>query len=161
MRDFQSCQSIHSSGHNIESLALNVLKPAGTRMKPAATLKHAVLSSVTATGLLWSLLYGWLIMAGTGLPPDDTEHGRIHNATLIAGAKQALASLTTIYGQVMQSLGVTTPVGHVFDDTVVCLDRYLHLSIKDLEYPRSDLRKDLRFVGTVPTGLLGDSQLPP
>lgn len=114
--------------------------------------------SVSATGLLWSILCHWLIVAGTGLPPEE---GRIHNATMNAGAKQALASLTTVYGQVMQSLGVTKPIGYVFDDAVLSPDRYLQLSIKDLEYPRSDLRKDLQFVGTVSIGLLGDTQLPP
>lgn len=100
-------------------------------------------------------------MAGTGLPPDSTEEGRILNVTMTAGAKQALASLTEIYAQVMQRLGVTKPTGYVFNDIVVSPDRYLQLSIKDLEYPRSDLRKDLKFVGTVSTGLLGDSQLAP
>lgn len=69
--------------------------------------------------------------------------------------------MTEVYAQVMRRLGITRPTGYVFDDMVVSPDRYLQLSIKDLEYPRSDLRKDLRFVGTVPTELLGDSQLAP
>ena len=100
-------------------------------------------------------------MAGAGLPPNNTEDGRFRNAIITAGAKEALASLTAAYTQVMQALRVTKPTGYVFDDMVMSPDRYLQLSIRDLEYPRSDLRKGLEFVGAVPTGLLGDSRLPP
>lgn len=100
-------------------------------------------------------------MAGTGIPPDNTEGGRSINAEMTAAAKKALGSLTAAYTQTMQKLGVTKPTGYVFDDMVTSPDSYLQLSIRDLEYPRSDLREGLKFVGRVPTGLLGDSGLPP
>ena len=100
-------------------------------------------------------------MTGTGLPPDNTGIGRSRNAEMTSAAKQALVSLTTAYTQAMQKLGVTKTTGYVFDDMVISLDRYLQLSIRDLEYLRSDLREGLKFVGRVPTGLRGDSGLPP
>lgn len=100
-------------------------------------------------------------MAGTGLPPDNTEEGRVRNAVMTAGAIQALAPLTAAYRQVMESLGVTKPTGHVFDDMVLSPDKYLQLSIPSLEPPRSDLRPGLSFIGTVPTNQLEDPHLPP
>lgn len=87
------------------------------------------------------------------LPPDSSEEGRRRNAILNEEAQ------TVLYGPSQEAfvtkvkeLGGTDTSLFVFDAPCIKSDLFLQLSIHQLEYPRSDAPKTLRFIGALPPG---------
>lgn len=87
------------------------------------------------------------------LPPDSSEEGRKRNAILNEEAQ------TVIYGPCQEAFvskvkqaGGTVPSLFVLDALYLKPDLFLQLSIPQLEYPRSDAPKKLRFIGALPPG---------
>ena len=87
---------------------------------------------------------------GLGLPPDASPEGRARNIEANRAVQAALAGIQDLAQAAVRSTGATGELPFWFDATVTVPDRYLQLSIEDLEYPRSDAPASLRFVGAVP-----------
>lgn len=95
------------------------------------------------------------------LPPDSSEEGRRRNATLNKEAQ------TVIYGQSQEAFvtklkeaGGTDTSLFLLDALCLKPDLFLQLSIPQLEYPRSDAPKTLRFIGALPPGRREAMHLP-
>jgi MGT family glycosyltransferase len=87
---------------------------------------------------------------GLGLPPDASPEGRARNIEANRGVQAAFAEVQRLAVETVRSTGATRELPFFLDAAVTVPDRYLHLSIEDLEYPRSDAPASLRFVGAVP-----------
>jgi UDP:flavonoid glycosyltransferase YjiC (YdhE family) len=87
---------------------------------------------------------------GLGLPPDSSSEGRARNIEANRAVQGALAEIQNLARTTVHSTGATEELPFFLDAAVTVPDRYLHLSIEDLEYPRSDAPASLRFVGAVP-----------
>ncbi len=100
---------------------------------------------------------------GSGLPPDSSVEGRARNIEGQQKFEEAMAPVQGRYEEIIRSLGGTAKsIPFYFDAAVKLPDMFLQMSVPSLEYPRSDLRSDFRFVGAIPssgTGTEGD--LPP
>jgi len=87
---------------------------------------------------------------GLGLPPDASPEGRARNIEANRAVQEAFAEIQSLAVETVRSTGATRELPFFLDAAVTVPDRYLHLSIEDLEYPRSDAPASLRFVGAVP-----------
>jgi MGT family glycosyltransferase len=87
---------------------------------------------------------------GLGLPPDASSEGRARNLEANRAVQAAFAEVQSLAVETIRSTGATRELPFLFDAFVRVPDRYLHLSIEDLEYPRSDAPASLRFVGSLP-----------
>jgi MGT family glycosyltransferase len=87
---------------------------------------------------------------GLGLPPDASPEGRERNIEANRGVQAAFGEVQRLAAETVRSTGATRELPFFLDAAVTVPDRYLHLSIEDLEYPRSDAPASLRFVGAVP-----------
>jgi UDP:flavonoid glycosyltransferase YjiC (YdhE family) len=87
---------------------------------------------------------------GLGLPPDASPEGRARNIEANRAVQDAFAEIQSLAAETVRSTGATRELPFFLDAAVTVPDRYLHLSIEDLEYPRSDAPASLRFVGAVP-----------
>lgn len=86
---------------------------------------------------------------GVGLPPDASPEGRARNIEANRAVQGAFAEIRSLAAETARATGATRELPFFPDATVTVPDRYLHLSIEDLEYPRSDAPTSLRFVGAV------------
>jgi UDP:flavonoid glycosyltransferase YjiC (YdhE family) len=87
---------------------------------------------------------------GLGLPPDASPEGRVRNIEANRAAQGAFAEVQRLAVETIRATGATQEQPFLFDAGVIVPDRYLHLSIEDLEYPRSDAPESMRFVGALP-----------
>jgi len=87
---------------------------------------------------------------GLGLPPDASPEGRARNIEANRAVQGAFAEIQSLAAETVRATGATRELPFFLDAAVTVPDRYLHLSIEDLEYPRSDAPASLRFVGAVP-----------
>jgi len=87
---------------------------------------------------------------GLGLPPDASPEGRARNIEANRAVQGAFAAVQSLAAETVRSTGAARELPFFLDAAVTVPDRYLHLSIEDLEYPRSDAPASLRFVGAVP-----------
>lgn len=87
------------------------------------------------------------------LPPDSSEEGRKRNAILNKEAQTGLygPSQEAFVSKVKEAGGTDTSL-FVLDALCLKPDLFLQLSIPQLEYPRSDAPKILRFIGALPPG---------
>ncbi|MCJ1259588.1 hypothetical protein MMC24_007427 [Lignoscripta atroalba] len=97
----------------------------------------------------------------SGLPPDSSVEGRIRNVAMNQQAREMLSQPQADWVQRLDEVGATDTRGWFMDQWVTLPDRYLQLSIKELEYPRSDAPSTLRYVGALPIGTQEDPHLPP
>jgi UDP:flavonoid glycosyltransferase YjiC (YdhE family) len=76
--------------------------------------------------------------------------------------EQSFSPVQIVWEEHLRSMGVTRPkIPFFWDCMITAADRCLHMSIPSLEYPRSDLPKSLKFVGTIPAvGLCDENDLP-
>jgi UDP:flavonoid glycosyltransferase YjiC (YdhE family) len=96
-----------------------------------------------------------------GLPPDSSPEGRARN---IAGNKQfqqMLRGPQELFVQKLEQLGATETSGFFLDLLPTLPDRYLQLCIEELEYPRSDAPKGLRYIGNLPSVVRENPPFPP
>ena len=100
---------------------------------------------------------------GLGLAPDASPEGRERNRAANQAVQEGLfGDLQKTTLEVLRSTGATQDPPFIMDAGVSVPDRYLHLSVEGLEYPRSDAPAGLRFIGTLPDEETGSSApLPP
>lgn len=96
----------------------------------------------------------------SGLPPDSSEEGRIRNIAMRENFRQMLSGPQDFWVQSLKQLKATNTSGFFLDLLVTLPDRYLQLSIEELEYPRSDAPDSLKFVGALPPGKREVTALP-
>jgi UDP:flavonoid glycosyltransferase YjiC (YdhE family) len=88
---------------------------------------------------------------GPGLLPDSSPEGRIRNAGHQAEEWERTQQLQAIFLDQLASLGLHTQ--QLFYDAIVGLpDSYIQMCIPEIEYPRSDMPKNIRFAGGLPRG---------
>lgn len=87
----------------------------------------------------------------SGLPPDSSEEGRKRNVALQDEAERSLADAQAAHEQIVRHIGVPSSreIPFYMDSMVTLPDRFLQMSIKSLEYPRSDMPSNIRFIGAV------------
>jgi MGT family glycosyltransferase len=86
---------------------------------------------------------------GTGLAPSNSRLGRIRNKTLnLLVSRVLFGKIQRIAQRHLRDLGVQPLPCFVLDGFSLA-DRFLQLSSAGFEYPRSDLRGDVSFVGPV------------
>ncbi|MFM0501509.1 glycosyltransferase [Paraburkholderia caffeinilytica] len=87
---------------------------------------------------------------GFGLPPDSSVEGRARNEGLNAMVENELfAQAQAHLCGVLTATGAEVRPPFIFDGFVSMPDRFLQLSISDLEYERSDAPAGLRFAGAL------------
>jgi UDP:flavonoid glycosyltransferase YjiC (YdhE family) len=98
----------------------------------------------------------------SGFPPDSSPSGQLRNMAKQAEYEQSFSPVQIVWEEHLRSMGVTRPkIPFFWDCMITAADRCLHMSIPSLEYPRSDLPKSLKFVGTIPAvGLCDENDLP-
>jgi UDP:flavonoid glycosyltransferase YjiC (YdhE family) len=74
----------------------------------------------------------------------------VRNIEANRAAQGAFAEVQRLAVETIRATGATQEQPFLFDAGVIVPDRYLHLSIEDLEYPRSDAPESMRFVGALP-----------
>ncbi|KAI9708532.1 MAG: hypothetical protein M1820_003994 [Bogoriella megaspora] len=84
---------------------------------------------------------------GVGLPSQGVEA----NTAMNEGVKQVFAPLTGILERNLKPFNCKKPLLSDFalDNFYLLPDRFLQLCVPQLEYPRSDLPSNLRYIGTV------------
>ena len=94
---------------------------------------------------------------GLGLPPSSSPLGRLRNRSLNwAVQKVVFADSQRAAEQIRAGMGLPPLPGYFMDWGPMIADRYVHASIPELEYPRSDLPPGLEFVGAMlPDGVDG------
>ncbi|MFG2936703.1 nucleotide disphospho-sugar-binding domain-containing protein [Streptomyces sp. NPDC048282] len=98
---------------------------------------------------------------GLGLPPDSSPEGRERNRAANTMVREAVFGSTQEHlVKVLASCGATEPVPFVMDGMSRLPDRFLQLSIAQLDYPRGDLPDSIRYVGALPAGPGRASELP-
>lgn len=96
-----------------------------------------------------------------GLPPDSSAEGRIRNIAMNQRFRQMISGPQANWVERLQQLKATNTSSFFFDELVTLPDRYLQLSIKELEYPRSDAPDSLKFIGALPSGKRESCSLSP
>ena len=89
--------------------------------------------------------------SGMALPPSSTRLGRIRNRSLNVLASKVLFRPTQrVAERMFAEIGAPKPSMFVMDVSRA-FDRFLQLSAREFEYPRSDLSENVRFVGALPS----------
>ncbi|KAL3441065.1 UDP-Glycosyltransferase/glycogen phosphorylase [Aspergillus insuetus] len=88
---------------------------------------------------------------GPGLPPDATEEGRARNAAMYEAGKPLWDNVAAYVNEVFGTLGATANMqGPLMDFVAAATDLWLQPCSPTLEYPRSDLASNIRFIGAHP-----------
>ena len=96
----------------------------------------------------------------SGLPPDSSKKGRIRNIAMRENFRQMLSGPQDLWILKLKELKASDTSGFFMDLLNTVPDRYLQLSIQELEYPRSDAPDSLRFIGALPSGKRETPALP-
>jgi MGT family glycosyltransferase len=98
---------------------------------------------------------------GTGLPPASTAIGRLRNRALDRLLRHVVfADSQREARRLREGAGLDVPPGFFLDWPPLVVDRYLHGSVPEFEYPRRDLPPSVEFVGALlPDGV--DDWTPP
>ena len=86
------------------------------------------------------------------LPPDSSEEGRKRNIGLNQLLAQMFAPAQDAWNNVLIELKATEESEFLFNMITKDSDLFLQMCIKDIEYPRSDAPKTLRYIGALPSG---------
>jgi UDP:flavonoid glycosyltransferase YjiC (YdhE family) len=89
---------------------------------------------------------------GMGLPPDSSPEGKVRNRAANEAMRELFATTQEYLREVLASVGATKEPPFVMDGMMTVPDQFLQLSIKDIDYPRSDLPESVRYVGALPAG---------
>ncbi|KAL3494391.1 UDP-Glycosyltransferase/glycogen phosphorylase [Aspergillus germanicus] len=85
---------------------------------------------------------------GPGIPPDPSEEGRKRNAAMYEAGKPLWADVAADVNEVFGRLGATAEMqGPLMDFVAGATDLWLQPCSPSLEYPRSDLAGNVRFIG--------------
>ena len=94
------------------------------------------------------------------LPPDSSEEGRKRNASLYLIMHQNFRPVQDAWITVLKQLKATDTSDFILDMLYTKSDLFLQLCIPDIEYPRSDAPKNLRYIGALPPGRREKMALP-
>jgi len=98
---------------------------------------------------------------GLGLAPDSSPEGRERNQAANTMVQETLFGSTQEHlVKVLASCGATEQAPFIMDGMSRLPDRFLQLSIAQLDYPRGDLPDSIRYVGALPAGSGQKSELP-
>lgn len=98
---------------------------------------------------------------GLGLAPDSSPEGRERNRAANTMVQETLFGSTQEHlVKVLANCGATDQAPFIMDAMSSLPDRFLQLSIPQLDYPRSDLPDSIRYVGALPVGSGRKSELP-
>jgi UDP:flavonoid glycosyltransferase YjiC (YdhE family) len=97
---------------------------------------------------------------GMGLPPDSSPEGKARNRAANEAMREVFATTQDYLREVLVTVGATEEPPFVMDAMVTVPDQFLQLSIKDIDYSRSDLPESVRYIGALPAGVETDRQLP-
>ncbi|OCL02246.1 glycosyltransferase family 1 protein [Glonium stellatum] len=99
----------------------------------------------------------------SGFQPDVSSKSReIHQRALNDQKEEPFfKDIHTVFLEVLKSMGVQPPVPSMWDAFGLLPDRLLQLGIPEFEYPRSDLRPNVKFIGALPSVGLSEPALPP
>lgn len=98
--------------------------------------------------------------AGTALPPSSGPLGRLRNRLLGVLARRVLFRRTQrLAAALLRDLGIERLDAFVMDISSA-FDRFLQLSPREFEYPRSDLAANTAFVGAIAPGRPSGAALP-
>lgn len=84
-----------------------------------------------------------------GLPPDSTPEGRAKYSAIteqVFGKDGPMGGAQIFWEETVKGLGATKPPGPMFNAPRLA-DRYLHCSLEEQEYPRSDAPRTLHYIG--------------
>jgi len=87
---------------------------------------------------------------GTGMAPSSTPFGRLRNRVLNLVARRVLFGGTQRAGERAFADVGAPALRHFVMDLSRAFDRFLQLSAREFEYPRSDLASNTVFVGPIP-----------
>lgn len=98
---------------------------------------------------------------GSLMPPDSSPEGRQRNRAATDGFAGLLAPSHNFYVDHLRALGATADIGFYMDNLVSIPTRYLQMSLRSADYPRSDLPENFNYIGAIPgTGLNTADSLP-
>ncbi len=98
---------------------------------------------------------------GLGLAPDSSPEGRERNRAANKMVQETVFGSTQEHlVRVLAACGATEQAPFIMDGLSRLPDRFLQLSIAQLDYPRSDLPDSIRYVGALPVGSGRRSELP-
>ncbi|KAH7017924.1 putative UDP-glucuronosyltransferase 2A3 [Macrophomina phaseolina] len=86
---------------------------------------------------------------GPGELPDPSPEGRARDAAIHAHARAAFASTQARYEEVLARRGAQR-VAWFWDEPYLLPDRFVQLSLRSLEWPRTDAPNTIRFSGGLP-----------
>lgn len=98
---------------------------------------------------------------GLGLAPDDSPEGKERNRAANTMVQETVFGSTQEHlVKVLASCGATEHAPFIMDGMSRLPDRFLQLSIAQLDYPRGDLPDSIRYVGALPAGSGRTAELP-
>ncbi|WP_052351857.1 glycosyltransferase [Deinococcus pimensis] len=87
---------------------------------------------------------------GLGLPPSSTRLGRVRNRALnLLIQKVLLRAPDAYYRDAEVRAGARRATKFLLDNVIEAPDLVLHGTVEEFEYPRSDLPRNVRFIGPV------------
>lgn len=97
---------------------------------------------------------------GLGLPPDASPEGRTRNREQNQMVEGMFAESTGVLAKTLAELGAGEEVPFPMDAIVSLPDLFLHLTVAEAEYPRSDAPAGLRYIGVLPAESARPGDLP-
>jgi len=97
---------------------------------------------------------------GLGLPPDGSPEGKTRNRAANEVMRELFASTQEYLREMLVAAGATKEPPFVLDSMGTMPDRFLQLSVKSMDYPRTDLPESVSYVGALPVKDNGDRPLP-
>ncbi|KAL2827488.1 glycosyltransferase family 1 protein [Aspergillus pseudoustus] len=99
---------------------------------------------------------------GPGFPPDSSAEGRARNRAMYEAGKPLWDAVAAYVNEVYAGLGTTKQFEGVLMDAMIAnASVYLQACSPSLEYPRSDLPANVRFIGAHPRKeIAADTVLP-
>ncbi|KAI9732059.1 MAG: hypothetical protein M1818_007654 [Claussenomyces sp. TS43310] len=89
--------------------------------------------------------------AGPGLPPDASPEGRAKNAEMTKLIQEVvMAEPQAVFQRSLAAVGAKKSERFFLDGGYIYADRFLQMSLSEVEYPRSDLPSSIRFAGGLP-----------
>jgi UDP:flavonoid glycosyltransferase YjiC (YdhE family) len=87
---------------------------------------------------------------GTGILPDYSEEGKLKAEEVNKLAVAALALPSSVFYNLFRELGATPKAESMLREPILSTDRYIHTSLPEVEYPRSNMPAHIMFCGGLP-----------
>lgn len=108
--------------------------------------RHRPVVSLGITALAWSSVD--TAFFGTALPPPTTPAARARSTAMTRYMQQNVyGEVQAYFNAVLAKHGLPPLPGFLFDSFITLPDHYLQLTAERFEYPRSDMPRNVHFVG--------------